>query len=508
MKKAIDFYIFLLLLGIGACIPIEDRLAPQVTQIQFDGQLANINIDAKGDRVITDTVTYHVLDTISLFVGYSDNEHIDSIALIVSQGTGSIQNLEALTNRNISIPGGRLYQDTIKIPIPANIPEGLYYINIECYDLSKNMTRTYGVFRIESDIRGPIIQNFKVAKLAQDAQGNYITCRLETIDLEGVITDNIGISEVIVELSNGIQNRRDVLGDSLVSLQNLFGQDIRIPSSLGDNELFTLRLIVIDGNGNQSTAQARFVVGCDDQIPTLKIDSLRPTLNAEGEIDVIQGVPISVINGYLTDNFQMQYFAVTFNLKDAVRDTVFSINLADNQADTIFIQQLPKEAHTFNLPSEVTLSSTYELTFFLSDTAQNTATPISYLVNVIRDNIPEFSIVESFIINSTRTLDANDLNTENATLAPGDVIKVPAEITDNNFKYIRIYWGLEGSAILQHEILGEDLPQPYESYRFADPINNFRVPTTALSGNRYELRIEAKDQTNPAVSVRYFFRIR
>ena len=484
MKKATQTAFLLFLWGsIWSCIPIEDRLNPNILAVQLED-------------------TYSVQDTMFIPVDYSDNEQLDSFVVSIRKIDGTIRNPWNYQKID-TIRGGRRYKDTLQIPIPINVDTGRYEIEFECYDFSKNMARTSASFLVQSDRRGPQIREFKIVGLSQDQNGNYLTCRLEVINIEGLVTDNTGIKLIRASLSNLISPARITDSDS-ISFTNLFERDLRIPNTVKDGEILTLKLTVIDENNNTASQEARFLIGCDDSPPQVIIENTSPEIGANQEVNLVEGTTLKIQDGYITDNSQLQRLAVTFNPLNAVRDTVFSINLTNNPTDTIFLNTLPKTANTFTLPQDASSGDTYELIYFALDTAQNTAKPIRILVNVIKDDIPSIFVTNAY----TNDIEL-DLNADSLFIGAGEELQVEGKIEeDKSLQYIRIYWGLKGFTSLQREILGENITELPFDLSDLQSLNTFRVPTIIDTGRVYELRIEAKDTKNSPTIVQYFFHIR
>jgi len=484
MKRAIQTAFLLFLWGsIWSCIPIEDRLNPNILAIQIED-------------------TYSVQDTMFIPVDYSDNEQLDSFVVSIRKLEGTILNRWNYQQID-TVRGGRRYKDTLQIPIPIDADTGRYEIEFECYDFSKNRAQTSASFLVKADRRGPQIRDFRILGLSQDENGNYLTCRLEVINIAGLATDNTGIRLVRASLSDLISPARITNSDS-IPLTNLFGRDLRIPTTVKDGEILTLNLTIIDENNNTTSQEARFLIGCDDNPPQIMIENTTPRLNDNQEVGLIEGTTFEIHSGYITDNFQIQRLAATFNPLNAVRDTVFSVDLTNNPADTILLNTLPEAGNTFPLPEEASTGDTYELIYFASDTAQNTAEPVRILVNVIKDDIPSIFVTNAY---------ANDieleLNADSLFIGAGEELQVEGKIEDDKaLQYIRIYWGIQGFTALQREVLGENITELPFDLSDLQSLNTFRVPPTADTGRVYELRIEAKDTKNDPTIVQYFFRVR
>lgn len=497
MRKATNMkrtqYILLCFALIWSCIPIIDKIAPTIQEVN------NLRL------------TYHLQDTIQVFLTYRDNDRLDSVTVSINRQVPPATNpWRYFTKRAIR---GRRYEDTLKIPIPKDAPLGIYNLSIRLQDFAKLQAIPKDtIFELLGDNRPPRINNLLVISTGvgvapeRDIAGNFITCRSSIIQLAGLITDNIRIREVRVSLNEGatnLLNTARVVNSDTVRLVGLFDRDIRIPSNVADGRVLRLTVTALDGDGNSVSQSFNFIINCDDQAPSLNITKTNPQINANGEVNLIEGSSFRILEGTATDNKGLGTLTVTFNEINQTRRVVFERNL--NGATSVDLAELLASAgsNLFQPPANAPVGSIYELIISIRDIAGNVATPIRILITIIRDEPPTIFIANVYVDGKELILSSTAAN----IVGRGQTVQIEGKIEDDNgLEYIQILWGVPGQETTIVNLKGEDITLPFD---FANPIsvNRFRVPDSRTVTS-HNLIIKVKDLKNPEVVRQITFLIR
>ncbi len=502
MKRT--YFLLLCFVLIWSCIPIVDKIAPTIQDF------SNFRL------------TYHVQDTILLFMTYRDNDRLDSVSININRQVPPAANpWRYFSKRSIR---GRRFEDTIRIPIPRNAATGIYDLDVRLLDFSKLQSRPQDtIFELLGDNRAPIISrllvtNTGVGNIPQtDAQGRFITCRSSVIRFSGFVTDNIRVREVRASLTditvapavNLLNTARVVTGDT-IRLANLFDNDIRIPSNIANGRTLQLTLTAIDGEGNLSTAQRlNFVVNCDDQAPTFAVVRTTPQIAPSREVGVIEGSRFQILDATAADDTGLGLLTVTFNQVNQARNTVLQRNLGG--AKRVRIDSLlALTPNLFQLPANAIPGAIYELVVTITDLSGNSIQPFQILITVIRDEPPVVFVANTYIDNKeVRLIRSSGLAGGTAALnqiGRGQVLQVEGKVEeDRALEYIRIFWGPTGQETQVVDLKGADITLPFD---FADArsINRFRVPDTR-NIDTYTLIIRVKDLKNAEEITRYVFKV-
>jgi hypothetical protein len=479
---------------IWSCIPIVDRIAPTIQDVN------NLRL------------TYHLQDTIKLFLTYRDNDRLDSATIKISRQVPASNNpLEQTIVRKMR---GRRFEDTIRIFIPRNTPLGIYNLRVQLQDFAKlQAVPRDTIFELLGDNRPPVfvtqpqVISTGVGNIPErDLMGNFITCRSSVIQLAGTIADNIRLREIRVSLNDGatnLLNTARVVTSDTVRLLGLFDRDIRIPSDIADGKVLRMTITAIDGNNNSVSQNINFIVNCDDQAPAINITRTNPQVNASREVNIIEGNGFSILEGTVTDNKGLGTLVITFNELNQTRRTVVERNL--NGARSIKIEELlasiPNSASLFQIPTNATPGSIFELIVAIRDQSGNVATPYRVLITVIRDEVPSIFVTRVSIDNREIILASANL------VARGQTVQIDGKIEeDRGLEYIQILWGPEGQESTIVNLKGSNITLPFD---FADPrsVNRFVVPDSRTITSM-RLIIKAKDLKNPEEIRQFVFQVR
>ncbi|GAB4188473.1 MAG: hypothetical protein OHK0057_27190 [Thermoflexibacter sp.] len=486
-------YLLLCLALIWSCIPIVDKIAPTIQDIN------NLRL------------VYHIQDTIQIFLTYRDNSRLDSVTVSINRQVPPANNpWRYFSRRSIK---GRRYEDTLKIPIPKDAPLGIYNLSVRLQDFSKLQSVPKDtIFELLGDNRPPRINNLLVISTGvgvapeRDIADNFITCRSSIIQLSGLITDNIRVREVRVSLNDGatnLLNTARVVNSDTVRLVGLFDRDIRIPSNVPDGRILRLTVTALDGEGNSASQSFNFIINCDDQTPSLNITRTSPQINANREVNVIEGSNFRILEGTATDNRGLGTLTVTFNEVNQPRRVVFERNLSG--ATNVNLAELFASANPnlFQPPANAPAGAIYELIISVRDIAGNLATPIRILITVIRDEPPAIFIANVYVDGKELVLSPTSAN----IVGRGQTVQIEGKIEDDSgLEYIQILWGPPGQETTIVNLKGEDITLPFD---FANPIsvNRFKVPDSRVV-DTHNLIVKVKDLKNPEVVRQITFLIR
>jgi len=491
-------YLLLCFALIWSCIPIIDKIAPTIQEVN------NLRL------------IYHIQDTIQLFLTYRDNNRLDSVTVSINRQVPPASNpWRYFIRRSVK---GRRYEDTLRIPIPKDAPLGIYNLSIRLQDFAKlQAVPKDTIFELRGDNRPPRINNLSVVSTGvgispeRDITGNFITCRSAIIQLAGLITDNIRVREVRVSLNDGatnLLNTARVVNSDTVRLLGLFDRDIRIPSNVADGRVLRLTVTVLDGEGNTASQSFNFIINCDDQAPSLNITRTSPQINANREVNLIEGGVFRILEGTATDNRGLGTLTVTFNEVNQTRRVVFEQNL--NGATSVNLAELLASAspNLFQPPANAPVGSIYELVVSVRDIAGNVATPIRILITIIRDEPPVIFIANVYVDGKELILGVPSQGAAAANIVGrGQTVQIEGKIEDDSgLEYIQILWGPSGQETMVVNLRGSDITLPFD---FANPIsiNRFRVPDDRQI-TTCNLIIKVKDLKNPEVLRQITFLVR
>jgi hypothetical protein len=481
MKKLL--YFFLAYILVWACIPIEDKIKPTIEPFRVEKE-------------------YHLLDSLIVPLTFRDNEKLDSFTWAIRDLSGSLTNRWGAVSSGKKIRGGRLRRERFAMQIPATAEQNTYSLTINVYDGGKNITTSTDTFRILGDNEKPTI-DFQVTNpySIDKATGLPLFCRLDVIRLKGKITDNVGLQDITAEIRGKVRSPKVLQFTTAYDFsEELFRNDIRLPTDIEDNTTLQLSISVTDLAGNINQKSFTFFVNCDDKPPIIQIDSTRPSINAESEAGVIEGTEFRILQGKISDNRHLKDFSITFNPLNALkRDTIFS-RRAIKTGGPLELKSLLTNT-VFKLPTTSKAGDVYEVLLNLSDTSGNSAPVRRILLNVLKDELPSIFVTNTYLDNQEFVVLSG-----NNPIKAGQTLKIEGKIEeDNKLDYIRINWGQRGQ--LQEQVrlnAAQLITLPFD---FSDPQSKktFKVPETAASGAIYELEIRVKDSKNDEVVRKYVF---
>lgn len=491
-------FLLLCFILIWSCIPIVDKIAPTIQDF------SNFRL------------SYHVQDTILLYLTYRDNDKLDSVTVGISRQVPPASTpWNYLRKRGLR---GRRFEDTLRIPIPKEAPTGIYNLRIFLNDFAKlQAVPKDTIFELLADNKAPIIRNASIASTGVgatpqiDASGRFITCRSSTIQFGSgsLVVDNVRVREVRVAVNDitanpavNLINTARVVGNDTVRLAGLFDRDIRIPSDIVNGRTLQLVITATDGDGNVSAPQRfNFVVNCDDQAPTFAIARTSPQLSPTREVNIIEGSIFRIVEATATDETGLGLLNVTFNPINQQRTTVLEQNLGGAKTTDI-AALLATKPNLFQIPASAVAGSIYELIVNVRDVAGNTAQVFRILLTVVRDEPPTIFIANTYIDSKEIRLSTEATN----LIGRGQVFQIEGKVDeDKALEYIKIDWGVTGAEANIVDLKGANLTLPFD---FADQksINKFRVPDTSAIST-YTLIIRVKDLKNPEQTLRYTFRV-
>lgn len=470
-----------LLCGIfAACIPIVDRFEPEI-------------------EVLTPLQTnYFIQDTIRLVLSFGDNDRLDSAVITIRKtgdvsGSGQIWN--PTFNRRLL---GRRYDDTLRIVIPANVQLGAYEMTVQLFDFSKNQRVQQFNFNVLGDARPPVIRQLALTGLRQDAAGNYLVCRQSVLNLTGSATDNIRIREVKAEIA-GVFSVTRLIGSNEVRFDDLFARDLRIPPTIADNTRLALVITITDQSNNSTTRTFNLILSCDDEAPQIRVQTTEPQINANREVNLIEGDAFRILTGTITDNRRLGRLAVTFNALNARRDTVFRANLTGTTAQLATLLSNQR----FLPPANATAGSIYEINLFAADSAGNNAEPFRIVLNITKDEPPQIVLAEARIRGALTTL---SLTQPNVLPVGAELVIFGKILEDKALEYVQIFWGpaqrperVVNLTAAQLTVLPFDLSNP-------NSVNRFVITERdAAVSKEFILQFRVKDTRNPEVVQTYRF---
>lgn len=480
---------------ICSCIPIIDKIAPSIQ-------------DFNNFRL-----SYHVQDTILLYLTYRDNDKLDSVTVNVSRQVPPASSpWRYQTTKSIK---GRRFEDTLRIPIPKNAPTGIYNLKVFVKDFAKlQAVPKDTIFELLADNRPPVIQRVTIASTGvgttpqTDALGRFITCRASTIRLgsNGFIVDNVRVREVRVALNDittnpavNLINTARVVSNDTIRLAGLFDRDIRVPNDIPNGRTLQLVIIALDGEGNVSApVRFNFIVNCDDQAPSFSIARTSPQIAPNRTVGIIEGSTFRILEATAADETGLSSINITFNEINQTRNTVFEQNL--NGVRTIDVAALlATRPNLFQLPANAVAGGIFELVVTVRDISGNTAQIFRILLTVIRDELPTIFIANAYIDSKEIRLGATNL------ISRGQVLQIEGKVDeDRSLEYIKIDWGPSGQEANVVNLKEADITLPFD---LADrkSVNKFRVPEQATG--LYILIIRVKDLKNPEQIVKYSFRV-
>ncbi len=495
MKKDIYYCFVWLSLFFGACIGIEDKIAP----------LNESAIYAENNAPRT---AYRIGDTLIVPIFIRDNSRIDTVRVNVRRAEGSLFNTFKVDYVR-KAPGGRAFRDTIRRYIPPEAEQGEYLVEIVAQDFSKNKSNivNYSV-NIQDDGDRPVITSFRVSvnNTPLKADGSSVVCRLDVIRIEGAARDNIVIRELRATLT-GATDLPYRLDQKEINFATVIGSELKVPASAQNGSTLTLELIVRDGAGNQDSRQIKFKVDCDDQAPLIEITRTSPAFSTVGtsrEVRVVEGASFQVLDGKITDERGIKRLTVTMGLLNIPNPDVLLNRNDFASAQNVVFQTAVRgtRAERINFLS-ASAGQTYELLMITEDVSGNTSVPYRILISILKDELPNILITDFYLDNISTRVTAG----ENPIRA-GQVLRIEGKIIEDfRLQELKIYWGVRNSPATLVNLSANNLTNLPFDFSSSGSRNVFPVPTDATAGTIYELKIEVKDNKNPTEIQRYFFKV-
>ncbi len=501
MKKVIYYYFVALSLFFGACIGIEDKIAP----------LNESAIYAQNNAPKT---VYRIGDVLIVPIFIRDNSRLDTIKVSVRRKEGSLFNTFKIDYTKKAL-GGRAYIDTIRQYIPPSAETGDYVVEIVAYDFSKNKSNIVNYdINIQEDADRPVITSFKASvnntPLKED--GTSVICRLDVIKIEGAARDNIGIKEVratltgmgvtATDLPYGLDQR-----PKEVDFATIIGTALKVPASAQNGSTLTLELIVLDVAGNRDIRQIKFKVDCDDQAPLIEITRTNPVITLLGtsrEVRVVEGASFQVLDGKITDERGLKRLTVTMGLLNIPNPEVLlnKKDFASDQSVTFQTVVRGTRAEKINFLT-ASAGQTYELLMVTEDVSGNTSVPYRILISILKDELPNILITDFYLDNiATRVTSGEN------PIRSGQTLRIEGKIIEDfRLQELKIYWGEKDAPRNLVNLTSDKLTNLPFDFSSVGSINTFTVPSEATAGTIYELKIEVKDNKNPTERRRYFFKV-
>lgn len=487
MKKILYFFLLLSTI-VSACVDIKDIIKPTISPYSI-------------------RKLYNVQDTVKAMITVTDDKALDSLVVVVQKLNGSLNSRwrpKPVTKR---IRGGRRYIDTVNFVIPVIAEIGLYTIETKAYDKGsdqiKNSISKIDTFEVSGDNKIPIFKDLKVVGFSEDKNGIYKACRLDVIQLEGLIIDNDQLKEIRVTSTTNVINEATVVSRDTIRLKNLFLRNLKIPQTVVDNTTLSISITAIDRSGNTATSQIfRFLVDCDDQQPVIEVSKTFPIFDLDKEVDIIEGGKFQILEGAVSDNRFLRRFAMTVSQLNASADTVFKRNL--NTSTKVLLSNILKD-FTYSLPANTSVGTTLQFTLSALDSSGNFSVPYRFLLNVIKDEPPTIFVTNAYLDNIEFAIRENVIT----SIKAGQLLRIEGKIEeDNALQNIKIIWGEEGKPIQAEVDLSADkltaLPFDFSDVKSK---KTFRLPTTVAVGTIYVLEIIATDSKKQTVVRKFRFRV-
>ncbi len=496
MKKRYLF-LFLLVSFLGACIPIEDKFKPFI--LNFDLEDSYFLQDS---ILIAATLTDDIgIETVIVSVGYDDPTAPSAWSKIDS----------------FSTRGGRVFNLDTFFVVPTRIKQGNYFMTITVRDVGGNLETATENFQILGDARGPVFSEVLIANMPEDELGapsngsdfggSYLACANQSVFFTGTLTDNLGIAKLEAYYENlpdgieGLSESRILDNREEVSMENIFGDDLKIPLGLTPEDKFLLVLEATDKDGNTSRYEFDLTIDedCDSEAPIVNVLETFPDIDLElNQASIVQGDTLFVTAVEVTDNKKIRRFLAKLRTPTA-GETVLIDDSVDVEA--LYVP----EVIAVPIPVTARPGSDFELILLAGDDRGNVSEPYSIMIDVLRDTPPEIFVTTATEIAPTGATRSLSLSTvtpvgikENRRLRIDGKIK-----EDIAFKSIKILWGAAGSEEEQVNLSEDDL-FGLSIYDFSTGSNEYLVPDVAV-GTVLNLIIEASDNRDQTVKIIYKF---
>lgn len=452
-----------------------------------------------------------MLDTIRIRAKLSDNVGLRSVKIGLRHRDESKN--EWVVFDSIMLPAARLYALDTGIVVPPFAQTGEYQAQLLLEDINGRQRVMPQAFDLGGDIRVPFFSDVRIVNLPQNAAGEYLACRLDVPEIEGLVIDNTGLASVRAfyrgkaEFNLPEPPSISVLGivQDTLDLKGVFGSELRIPNSVPDDELIQLVVQARDSVGNLGVKIFDIVVDCDDSAPEILLGTTAPdvreveTLLSAG---VVQGLSFSIFELSIRDDEEVSNYEITFGPQGGTADIlasdddlggVDSINITDE----IGVIEAP-------LPTDAEPGDVFELTITSSDPAGNDAAPVQIEITTLRDEPPLIIISDLYINDDPVRVSSNEIE-----VFPSDRIRFEGKIEEDvAFTFISVELLDGNNNVVESVTLGteiaNELPFNLSDARFR---NVFRIPNDAITDTVYKIVISGQDTRNDIQSRTLNFRV-
>lgn len=491
MKKQYAWLLWVILL-LSACIPIEDKFKPFILDFDLEDSYAvedSIQLTAQ----LTDDVG---IEKIYITVGYNDPE--DPTAWTKSD--------------SFDTRGGLFYDLDTFLVVPSRAKLGGYFMNITVRDAGGNIESATEEFVIRGDERGPRFNEVTIISLLPDELsagsdgisfgGTYFACPSQTVFFRGTLADNLGISKLTAfyeNLPEGVEELEEtrVFDDlATIDLENIFGDDLKIPLGLEPEDKFLLVLEAEDADGNTSRYEFDLVADddCDSEPPVITVIETVPEIDLDlNEAGIVQGDTLYLTQIEVTDNRTIKRFVASLRTPttgefDLLNDTVGGSS--PYIPELVFVP----------IPASARPGSEYELTLLAADERGNQDS-YKILITVLRDTPPDIFITGREVSPTGAEEDIPLSTVSDVAIKRSSRLRIEGKIKEDiAFASIKISWGVVSEEEVKVNLTEDDL-EGLKIYDFASGENEFQVPDVP-SGTKLHLIVEAVDklgQTNKKV---------
>ena len=476
----IFFLILTTVYCLKSCIPIEDKISPQVNEFEIKD-------------------VYYYQDTILFSVIFTDNSGLDSGSLVIEKMADvSTPGPDAWFYENTFDIRGRRIAPDFQIEVPEYKETGDYMLTVYGFDEGGNPDTVRRVFNLVADNKLPEYKNLGIS-LEKLNDSIYTACRSEVISFNGYVTDNLKLSKIGFSFGEGNQNLSFYSTDS-IQLREIFEDFVRIPPDTPDSTLLQLNVIAIDTFDNKTIETFNIWVECDDEAPQFYVEQTTPQINTENRVKVTQGSKFLIDKMLVSENRFLKDLTIYYNnSKETLQEFAsITINSTEKETDLNSLVDL-----SFDVPLSDNIGDVREITFVATDGAGNSTNLYKVYIDVIPDNPPNLLITNTYI-NRVLTTFSEEIY---IPVKAGDFITFAGKIEElNALSILEIYWYEEGfppSVALSFNSFDE---LPVNLSDFHDE-NSFVVPENAQVGFKYVLQIKAVDSKGQESLKNYLFEV-
>ncbi|WP_375560683.1 Ig-like domain repeat protein [Bernardetia sp. OM2101] len=498
----VSLFFLSLIIGFSRCVPIEDLLAPTISNLTINNQ-------------------YNITDTIFLDAILTDNFGIDTVRIDIKK-TDGISTLDTTILLNSDSIKARLLNlsqyKLVRIPVEAALGE--YKLTLTVTDRktkngqAPNKTTTNRFFSVGKDVDAPSFPDVLLPDIIPFIDGNYVVCRDELVPLLGIARDNVGLQKITARFRfvDGSFSDRPIIsnvsGDT-VNLDGVFDTRLIFPNR-PNNERFFLILTATDTENNTREIEIPFVINCDTEIPIIEsIDTnIKGSITQNGDsINVIQGQELFITGGLITDRLGTLDRLIIY-LEDRTEGEIVN--------DTLFSEVISGESYTIsdNIPVFSFRSTPrigkefYSLKIKAIDAAGNES-DIRDIKLFIAENLPPnfselaFTLASNFDFQRTFSDDQNRPMVISAATNYRLINRLKDDLLLDSYE---INWGIENQTPITTKTennvnaLDVSFSANQEDFTFSAEGNN--------AGTIYTLTIYAIDILDKESEITYYFQVR